>query len=66
MNDETLLTLHCPPCAKLVEVVAENGNLVCLECGRKFDDKVVAKFLGTAPNEPIANPAASAPLAHNS
>ena len=28
MNDETLLTLHCPSCAKLVEVVAENGMVV--------------------------------------
>ena len=60
MNDESLLTLYCPACAKLVEVVAENGNLVCLECGRKFDDKVAAKFLGGAPVEqPLASPPAT-------
>jgi hypothetical protein len=49
MNEEVLLTLHCPKCVELVEVVAEGRNLVCLECGWKFDDKIAAKFLPTPP-----------------
>ena len=51
MNDEVLLTLHCPKCAELVEVVAEGNNLVCLECGWKFDERIAAKFLGEQPQE---------------
>jgi uncharacterized Zn finger protein len=49
MNEEVLLTLHCPKCAELVEVVAEGGNLVCMDCGWKFDDKIAAKFLSPQP-----------------
>jgi hypothetical protein len=45
MNDEALLTLHCPQCKKITEVVTEGRNLVCLDCGWKFDDKVAARFL---------------------
>ena len=45
MNEESLLTLHCPHCAKIVEVVTEGVNLVCLDCGWKFDDRIAAKFL---------------------
>ncbi|HZN33390.1 MAG TPA: hypothetical protein VFB80_06200 [Pirellulaceae bacterium] len=51
MNDDVLLTLHCPKCAELVEVVAEGNNLVCLECGWKFDDRIAAKFLNPQPQE---------------
>ena len=61
MNDDTLLTLYCPACAKLVEVVAENGNLVCLECGRAFDDKLAAKLLGDCPQQSLNSPQAPAP-----
>jgi len=39
MQDDILLTLHCPQCKQLAEVVVENGNLICLECGWRFDDK---------------------------
>ena len=46
MNDEVLLTLHCPECRQLVEVVHVGNDLVCLECGWKFDEKIVAKLLG--------------------
>ena len=56
MNEESLLTLHCPHCAKIVEVVTEGANLVCLDCGWKFDDRIAAKFLGgdesTGPQRP--------------
>ena len=45
MNDEILLTLHCPQCQQLAEVVTEGDNLVCLECGWKFDEKTAARFL---------------------
>lgn len=45
MNDEPLLTLHCPKCVQIVEVVTENANLVCLDCGHKFDDAIAAKYL---------------------
>jgi hypothetical protein len=48
MNDEVLLTLHCPQCKKITDVVTEGSNLVCLDCGWKFDEKVVAKFLDRA------------------
>jgi hypothetical protein len=58
MNEEVLLTLHCPKCVELVEVVAEGRNLVCLECGWKFDEKIAAKFL-PAP-QPAGDPATAA------
>ena len=45
MNDEVLLTLRCPQCKQLAEVVAEGNNLVCLDCGWQFDEKTVARFL---------------------
>ena len=45
MNDEILLTLHCPQCKQLAEVVTEGDNLVCLECGWRFDEKTAARFL---------------------
>ncbi len=45
MNDEAMLTLHCPQCKQLAEVVVEANNLVCLECGWKFDEKTAARFL---------------------
>jgi hypothetical protein len=61
MNDETLLTLHCPACRKLVEVITESGNLVCLECGSKFDDAVVARFMGAATEPQSTSPPAGAP-----
>ena len=45
MHDDILLQLHCPQCATIVDVVTEGENLVCLECGWKFDERVTAKFL---------------------
>ena len=45
MNNESMLTLHCPQCRELVEVVVEGDNLVCLECGWKFDEKMAARLL---------------------
>jgi rubredoxin len=45
MNDEILLTLHCPQCKQLAEVVTAGDNLVCLECGWRFDEKTAARFL---------------------
>jgi hypothetical protein len=48
MNDEVVLTLHCPQCKQLVEVVTEGNNLVCLECGWRFDEKTSARFLSPA------------------
>ena len=33
MNDQNLLTLHCPQCQQITEVVTEGDNLVCLRCG---------------------------------
>ena len=48
MHDENLLTLHCPQCHELTEVVTEGDNLVCLECGWKFDETTTARFLGRA------------------
>jgi hypothetical protein len=53
MNDEVLLTLHCPACRQLVEVVNVGDDLVCLECGWKFDENVVAKFLGRGAVPPV-------------
>jgi hypothetical protein len=46
MNEENVLTLHCPQCKQLTEVVTEGDNLVCLECGWKFDETTAARFLG--------------------
>ena len=57
MNDEILLTLHCPQCKKITEVVTEGSNLVCLDCGWKFDEKTAARFLNqgnAAPQQPAA------------
>ncbi|HMC10838.1 MAG TPA: hypothetical protein VKH44_06095 [Pirellulaceae bacterium] len=45
MNEEILLTLHCPQCKQLAEVVTAGDNLVCLECGWRFDEKTAARFL---------------------
>ena len=59
MNEEILLTLHCPQCKEITEVVTEGNNLVCLDCGWKFDEKTAARFL--APQaQPSESPAASA------
>jgi hypothetical protein len=52
MNDESLLTLHCPQCKQIEEVVTEGNNLVCLSCGWKFDEKTVARFLNQIPSPP--------------
>lgn len=46
MNEEILLTLHCPQCKTMTEVVTEGDNLVCLDCGHKFDEQMAAKVLG--------------------
>jgi hypothetical protein len=54
MNDEAMLTLHCPQCRQLADVVVEGNNLVCLECGWKFDEKTTARFL-----LPTTSPAAT-------
>ena len=54
MNDEILLTLHCPQCQKITEVVTEGNNLVCLDCGWKFDEKTVARVLDKSPQQPSA------------
>jgi phage FluMu protein Com len=52
MNDDTLLTLHCPQCKEITEVVTEGDDLVCLDCGWKFDEKTVARFFDkTLPQE---------------
>jgi hypothetical protein len=45
MPAEPLLTLHCPQCRQLSDVVTEGEALVCLVCGWKFDDEVAARFL---------------------
>ena len=59
MNEESLLTLHCPQCKQITEVVTEGNNLVCLDCGWKFDEKTTARFL--APQvQPSESPAAIA------
>jgi hypothetical protein len=47
MSDEILLTLHCPQCKQITEVVTEGDNLVCLDCGWRFDEKTAARFLGS-------------------
>jgi hypothetical protein len=49
MNDEVLLTLHCPQCKQLAEVVVEGNHLVCLDCGWQFDEKTAVRFLSPAP-----------------
>ena len=51
MNDEALLTLHCPQCKQITEVVTEGDNLVCLDCGWKFDEKTVARFMACTEEE---------------
>ena len=52
MNDEAMLTLHCPQCREITEVVTEGDNLVCLDCGWKFDEKTTARFLTLDDEEP--------------
>ena len=49
MQDDNLLTLHCPQCKQLAEVVVESNNLICLECGWRFDDKTAARYLSNGP-----------------
>ena len=61
MPTEVLLTLHCPECRQLVEVVADGEHLICLECGWKFDDKVAAKFLNRNPVGELPVAASPAP-----
>ena len=56
MKDEVLLTLHCPQCKDIVEVVTEGENLVCLECGWKFDEKMAARFLNPPVDQIEAGP----------
>ena len=48
MSDEVLLTLHCPQCKEITEVVTEGDNLVCLDCGWKFDERLAARLLESA------------------
>ena len=48
MNDEVLLTLHCPQCKQITDVVTEGDNLVCLDCGWRFDDQTARRFLNPA------------------
>jgi len=45
VNDDVLLTLHCPQCKQITDVVTEAGNLVCLDCGWRFDNKTTSRFL---------------------
>jgi DNA-directed RNA polymerase subunit RPC12/RpoP len=52
MNDEIMLTLHCPQCKQITDVVTEGESLVCLDCGHKFDEKVAARVLGGATQQP--------------
>ena len=54
MNEPAVLTLHCPQCRELTEVVAEDNSLVCLVCGWRFDDRVAARFLAAAKPDPAA------------
>lgn len=54
MNEPDVLTLHCPQCHELSEVVVENKGLVCLVCGWRFDDRVAARFLTPDSTEPAA------------
>src|SRR5438552_12853116 len=46
MSQEVLLTLHCPQCKQITDVVTEGENLICLDCGWRFDEKTAARFLG--------------------
>ncbi len=54
MNDEVTLTLHCPQCKQITDVVTEGENLVCLDCGYKFDEKVAARVLAGGSQQPAA------------
>jgi hypothetical protein len=54
MSDDVLLTLHCPQCKEITEVITDGANLVCLECGWRFDEQVAARFL--------ANPVVESPV----
>ena len=58
MNDDMLLTLHCPQCRQITDVVTEGKSLVCLDCGWRFDEKIAAKFLART-GETGAEPAPS-------
>ena len=49
MSQEILLTLHCPQCKQITDVVTEGGNLICLDCGWRFDEKTAARFLDREP-----------------
>jgi phage FluMu protein Com len=49
MSQEILLTLHCPQCKKISDVVTEAENLICLDCGYRFDEKTSARYLGRQP-----------------
>jgi phage FluMu protein Com len=49
MSQEALLTLHCPQCKKISDVVTEGENLICLDCGYRFDEKTAARYLGRVP-----------------
>ena len=57
MNEEILLTLHCPQCKEITEVVTEGNNLVCLDCGWRFDDKTAARFLDQSAQADPSTPA---------
>lgn len=48
MSDDVLLTLHCPQCRQITDVVTEGDNLVCLDCGYRFDDKTASRFLNNS------------------
>ena len=48
MSDDVLLTLHCPKCRQITDVVTEGNNLVCLDCGWRFDDEIAARFLDSS------------------
>lgn len=57
MPNETLLTLHCPRCKQITEVITEGENLVCLDCGFHFDEKTAARFFTPATDEQPTCPA---------
>ncbi len=59
MHDDVMLSLHCPQCRQITDVVTEGNNLVCLDCGWRFDDKTAARFLDSSSE--IAK-AASSPI----
>src|SRR4051812_32455458 len=52
MSQEIMLTLHCPQCKKISDVVTEGENLICLDCGWRFDEKTAVRFLA---REPLAS-----------